>query len=176
MASTDNSRLPSGNKTSTISLPELNRGESPTLGCHECTGGPQTFKYDIYSPPEGHPVYDVANSSQWQNRSVFSMWGSIFDRPGDRPSPPFGFADMAYEGDFCVDLGSWTTKHWSNPSTAVIHMFHGMLWGGWQYQVSSFNGSCFTLGYGGYQEGRGGGISNNHFYVENVIEELDTPV
>ena len=31
-----------------------------------------------------------------------------------------------------------------------------------------------SLGYGGHQEGRGSSIKSNHFYVENVLEELDT--
>ena len=26
---------------------------------------------------------------------------------------------------------------------------------------------------GGYQEARGSGVSHNHYYIENVLEELD---
>jgi hypothetical protein len=59
-------------------------------------------------------------------------------------------------------------------------MFHGGLWGGWQYQVAGVarkfkSGQALAFGYGGYQEARGSGIKDNHFYLENVLEELDQP-
>ena len=37
------------------------------------------------------------------------------------------------------------------------------------------NTSSLQFGYGGYQEARGSGISSNHYYVDGVMEELDTP-
>ena len=41
---------------------------------------------------------------------------------------------------------------YSEPAGAVVHMFHGALWGGWQYMVASqANDSSLTFGYGGYQ-------------------------
>ena len=51
-------------------------------------------------------------------------------------------------------------------------MFHGSLWGGWQYQVAGVarkfpgdnetgkpGGQALAFGYGGYQEARGAGIT-----------------
>ena len=35
-----------------------NRGDSPTLGCPECSGSWGTFKYSLFDPPDGHPVYN----------------------------------------------------------------------------------------------------------------------
>jgi hypothetical protein len=32
---------------------------------------------------------------------------------------------------------SLTTKHWANPASGIVHMYHSGMWGGWQYQVSS---------------------------------------
>jgi len=54
-------------------------------------------------------------------------------------------------------------------------MLHTGLWGGWQYQMKAadLSNHTFFFGYGGYQEARGSSIRNNHFYVENVFEELD---
>ena len=151
----------------------LNRGNSPTLGCPECTQGPQQFHYAIYDPPTGHPVYDTDAGGPavpgWTNRSVFSMWGSIFDRPAA----------------FAVDQETWTNKTWANPERAVVHMFHGALWGGWQFQVAGMDatnasssssgggggGPTIKLGYGGYQEGRGAHISTLSLSsVARVIE------
>lgn len=68
-------------------------------------------------------------------------------------------------------------------------MFHSGLWGNWQYQATKVakgaacgkggedanSTSCLLFGYGGYQEARGSGIKSNHYYVENVQEELDVP-
>lgn len=67
--------------------------------------------------------------------------------------------------------------NWSNPDQAVVHMYHSGLWGGWQYQVSGVQQESATVqfGYGGYQEARGSRINSNHFYIENLLEELDVP-
>jgi hypothetical protein len=54
-------------------------------------------------------------------------------------------------------------------------MFHGGLWGGWQFQVAGSDENALYFGYGGYQEARGSNIGNNHFFVENIKEELDSP-
>ena len=54
--------------------------------------------------------------------------------------------------------------HWAGVTSAnggedaVVHMFHGELWGGWQYAVDSVvnhGGGNVTIafGYGGYQVG-----------------------
>ena len=73
------------------------------------------------------------------------------------------------------------TKNYKDIAGAVVHMFHGSLWGGWQYQVAGVargfpdGGKALAFGYGGYQEARGAGITSNHFYLENVLEELDAP-
>jgi hypothetical protein len=48
--------LPAGPPGTQVSY-KLDRGKSPKQGCRECsTYG--TFKYTIYPPPEGHPVYN----------------------------------------------------------------------------------------------------------------------
>ena len=40
----------------------------------------------------------------------------------------------------------------AQPAGAVVHMFHGGLWGGWQYMVASrTNDTTLAFGYGGYQ-------------------------
>ena len=56
------------------------------------------------------------------------------------------------------------TKDYKDVSGAVVHMFHGGLWGGWQFQVTAQTPSALQFGYGGYQEARGSGISQgkNH--------------
>jgi hypothetical protein len=63
-------------------------------------------------------------------------------------------------------------KTYANAGTAVVHMFHGGLWGGWQYQVASQDAAngALMFSHGGYQEARGSGINSQHYFVENVME------
>jgi hypothetical protein len=153
--------LPNSPALATISG-TLNRGQSPKLGCPECTDY-GSFKYKIYAFPDGHPVYDTPDAlkghSDWNNASLFSFWGSPFNRPANAE----------------VDPSTWTNKTWADPATGVVHMFHSGLWGGWQYKLTDFDATSHTIefGYGGYQEARGSGVKSNHFYVENIKEELD---
>ncbi len=155
-------RLPGSKSVGTVSLGP-NRGDSPTLGCPECSGSWGTFKYSIFDPPDGHPVYNKPMPGiGWKNNSLFSFWGDPLSRPAGVRS-------------------SNLTKDYKDPAGAVVHMFHGSLWGGWQYQVAGVardnitdGGQALAFGYGGYQEARGAGIQSNHFYLENVLEELDT--
>ena len=47
----------------------------------------------------------------------------------------------------------------------------------WVFQVDSIDTSKNMINFsrGGFQEARGGTISNNYYFVENVMEELDAP-
>jgi len=141
-----------------------NRGLSPTKGCSQCLDY-GSFQYSIFPPPLNHPVYNQPLPGiGWSNNSHFNFWGSLFSRPAD----------------FVVDIhNGWTNKTWHNPNTGFVNMFHGGLWGGWQFALDrvEVSGSETQIyhAYGGWQEGRGSKISNNHFYVENIFEELDSP-
>jgi hypothetical protein len=145
----------------------LDRNFAPSTGCHYskphpvCDGGSYgTWKYAIYDPPAGHPVYNKPMPGLgWDNNSLFSFWHDPFARPGG------------------VHYGNTINKTYSNAGTGVIHMFHGALWGGWSYQLSRQDLPTRSLlfSHGGYQEARGSGITDNHYFVENLLEELDAP-
>ena len=150
--------LPPSTKVADIaSGTDRNRApDSPTDGGGSCG----TFQCSIYDPPKGHPVYNKPMPDwTWTNNSLFAFWSDPMSRPGG------------------VVYGDAINKTYANAATAVVHMFHGMLWGGWQFQVvdQDHENRSLMFSHGGYQESRGGSISNNHFYVENVLEELDTP-
>jgi hypothetical protein len=100
------------------------RGDSPTLGCAQCHGG-GSFKYSIYPYPENHPVYDAPLPGiGWRNNSLFSFWGSPFSRPAGVLLDPR------------ADNGFWEAAvNFSHPEDAVVHMFHGGLWGGWSFRA-----------------------------------------
>eukprot|EP01060_Flectonema_neradi_P016246 TRINITY_DN2283_c0_g1_i15.p1 TRINITY_DN2283_c0_g1~~TRINITY_DN2283_c0_g1_i15.p1 ORF type:complete len:827 (+),score=196.14 TRINITY_DN2283_c0_g1_i15:61-2541(+) len=137
-----------------------NRGNSPTVGCgKECNSTCATFSFNIYDPPAGHPVYNKPLPGMgWNNNSLFSRFPSPFGRPAD-----MGVA----KGDL--------PRQWKKPSTGIVHTFHSLLWGGWMYRIKDRQDLNITLAYGGYQEARGAQMKTNHYYVENLIEELDVP-
>ena len=109
------------------------------------------FHYAIYNPPFQDEKFP----------SVYSFWGNPYVRPNG----------------FKYDSKTWTNKTWSHPETGIVHMFHSGLWGNWMYTIDEVNkgNSTVMFGRGGWQEARGSGIRSNHFYVENVFEELDAP-
>ena len=112
------------------------------------------FKYQIFDPPSGHPTYNKPMPSLgWRNNSLFSFWGSPFSRPAG--------VQYSNKSDHMPQL--------VQPSGAVVHMFHGGLWGGWQYQVAAQTPSALQFGYGGYQEARGSGISQGKNHCKNVM-------
>ena len=41
-----------------------------------------TFKYEIFEPPAGHPVYNKPMPGiGWKNNSLFSFWADPLSRP-----------------------------------------------------------------------------------------------
>lgn len=150
-----------------------NRGNSPTLGCNGCGDSYGTFSmYSVYPPPEGHPVYNVPLPGLgFPNASVFSAWPSPFSRA----------AGVAIDTRCASGLAPLLPALAAGPAdTAVVHMFHGMLWGGWQFVVGGVapggSSANLTFSYGGYQEARGGPINGGtHWYIENALPLLDAP-
>lgn len=103
-----------------------NRGNSPTMGCPQCSQNWGTFSYGIYPPPPGHPVYNQPLPGVgWSNNSVYSFWGSPFSRP----------AGVKLQASSTCDGGHWANVSYSHPEDAVVHMFHPGLWGSWMYAV-----------------------------------------
>jgi hypothetical protein len=112
-----------------------NRGDSPTLGCPQCGHG-GSFAYTIYPPPDGHPVYNKPLPGVgWGNTSVFSFWASPFSRP----------AGVVVDASARCDA-HWAAVNYSNPTGAVVHMFHSGLWGGWMFAVDSVDTAVATNG------------------------------
>ena len=152
--------------------PPGGRAGSPTMGCSQCDHN-SNFQYNIFPPPPDHPVYNKPLPGVgWSNTSIFDFWSSLFSRP----------ANVLVNGDATCDGGHWVdvAANYSNPTGAVLHMFHSNLWGGWMYAVDNVTlvGHNLTInfGYGGFQEAQGSGINaGQHFYIENVFEEIDAP-
>ena len=54
-------------------------------------------------------------------------------------------------------------------------MFHDAFWGNWQFEIDGVDPEAedITFSKGGFQEGHGGGIGSQPFFIEGVREALD---
>lgn len=95
-----------------------------------------------------------------------SFWGSTNPPAGSQYQVPSG---LVWGKGF-----SPRAANWSNPSTGIVHAFHGGRWGDWAFSVAAVDGPSSTIhfGTGGWQEARGWN-AGSEFYVENIFEELD---
>lgn len=61
----------------------LDRNNAPASPVAGGGGSYGTFKYTIYEPPAGHPVYNKPMPDwTWTNNSLFSFWADPLSRPG----------------------------------------------------------------------------------------------
>jgi hypothetical protein len=76
-------------------------------------------------------------------------------------------------GKYFQELGT-PGMNWTHTDRAVVQMFHPLLWGWWAFSVEHASPATGLVNFsaGGWQEARGGGIGE-HFYIENLLEELD---
>jgi hypothetical protein len=99
-----------------------------------------------------------------------SYWG-LFSPAGGGGSTYVIPTGLQYLSD--VEFANYT---WKQPQTGVVHAFHCGHWGNWQFQLSDrdMEEKQLTFAYGGWQEARGC-KSGAEWYVENIMEELDSP-
>ena len=99
-----------------------------------------------------------------------------------------GYLNTAGTGDreIIYDPETFTSKKWTSPKDAVVHIFPGSYWNNFQYRIESvdWDRHVIKLGKGGFQTAL---LENpddffgtkleegSHFFVDNVFEELDFP-
>ncbi|XP_047122603.1 uncharacterized protein LOC101236102 isoform X1 [Hydra vulgaris] len=95
-----------------------------------------------------------------------SYWGSSSPVAGSIYNVPSG---LRYYND-----SEFNSRSWKNPSTGVVHAFHGDHWGNWMFKLDSRDQGSQTLkwSWGGFQEARGDS-NGREWYIENIFEELD---
>jgi hypothetical protein len=94
---------------------------------------------------------------------------------------PVGGGGSTYRvpSGFVWEPTTWTSKQWKhNPSGKglIVGAYQGGHWGSWIFEVDSVDASTSTVnfGRGGFQEARGS-ANGGELYIENVLEELDSP-
>jgi len=132
------------------------------------------------------------SSSYWCGNASSGGWAEVdneFAKSG-RLGIPVG---LTYKVD---SLFADRAKHWNNATSAVIHAWHSQSWFTNMFEVKRHTNSTLFFGRGGSQGGRSWcrcdqcsyaakdwcknntdpkALISGTFYVENVLEELDSP-
>ena len=125
-----------------------------------------------------------------RNSTVYPIFGEDFDPrgggnwyhvggPGKRFVDQRGFwngsvpTGLKYN-ETVFNASDWTSDGYAG---AIAHVFHNALWGNWQFLIRSIDSDQQQIAFhpGGWQEGRGGRINRQPFFVEGVKEALDVP-
>jgi hypothetical protein len=118
--------------------------------------------YVWYGQGNGTPSFFEGSRTFWANKTIDR--GLRWNATGG-PNPRTGLVASPFNAT------SWS------PTTKGrrAHVFHNGLWGHWSYDVDTVDvfSETITFSKGGFQEGRGGGMSTQPFYVEGVMEALD---
>ena len=81
-------------------------------------------------------------------------------------------------GGQCRKFSPFNADGWTSEgaSGGVAHVFHDAFWGNWQFKIDSVDQEAQEILFseGGVQEGHGGGIGGQPFFIEGVREALDS--
>ena len=80
-------------------------------------------------------------------------------------------------GGQCRKFSPFNADRWTpeGASGGVAHVFHSAFWGNWQFKIEGIDTEAEEILFseGGFQEGHGGGIGGQPFFIEGVREALD---
>ena len=136
---------------------------------------PAAEAINIQTPSVSRVFYQFFNIGIGGPVEIFdppkSYWG-VEDPTGGAGIAPYKVpSGLVYSSDEeCV------SRSWENPKTGVVHAFHGLHWGNWQFKIDSRDEELRTINwtYGGWQEARGY-TSGQEWFIDNIFEELDVP-
>ena len=116
------------------------------------------------------------------------VWYSEGDAGGRRGAPTASRSGSVHRGGLVYNatggvdrngyqVAGFNASGWSAsaPRAGRAFVFHNALWGSWVFSLARVEPDNHTLTFetGGWQEGRGGAISEQPFYVEGIAEALD---
>ncbi len=115
--------------------------------------------------------------ARWPNRTLDERGVDVGYTQGiDEPTKPIQ--------EFTYDPGQFSPRRWARPDGAIIHIFQAKHWGNMQWRIRDidYDANRMMLGEGGWQLGtlwyakRAVYVAPHcRFYIENVMEELDSP-
>ena len=163
-------------------------GNPETTGLHTNPTG-YVSKADSWLPPVPHgDASEIHIQSPIRNGTHFPQFELGIGGPVSAFDPPesyWGLKSPTGGGGrtYVIPTGlrypsdvEFANRTWKQPQTGVVHAFHCGHWGNWQFQLSDrdMEKMQLTFAYGGWQEARGC-KSGAEWYVENIMEELDSP-
>jgi hypothetical protein len=152
-------------------------GDPSTQGLYAENPG-FSFDADSWVPSIHVPTVDINIQEPSRNGTVFTNYHLSLGGGASVFNPPrsfFGAATIS-RGLTVKDGALPHLSNWSNPTTGLVHTFHGGYWGSWIFEIASTNSTQNTImfGRGGFQIAPGWN-TGGAFYVANIFEELDSP-
>jgi hypothetical protein len=160
-----------------------------TMGLHTYPTGYMSSAVKWLPPKEMPPAEEVNIATPKISRVFYGYYNIGIGGPVEAFDPPksyWGLTDPAQRNDvlvYKVPTGleyspseEFSTRMWKNPTTGVVHAYHGIHWGNWQFKIDDCNYVDRTISwsYGGFQEARGY-KSGSEWFIDNIFEELDAP-
>lgn len=156
----------------------------------ETQGFYSSLKANKWLPPkippqpdkEENPDTPLRNSSSSFQKFQLGIGGSCnnFDPPagywcGNRTQGGGAFTYRIPSG-MVADKSVLVNQPYKNAAGAIIQAWRPGHWASWMFEVESYDAknSTFMFSKGGFQGARGND-NGDEFYIENVMEELDSP-
>ena len=89
--------------------------------------------------------------------------------------PNYDSAARFFHGTAADAVAPNKIGQWKDPAGGYVHALHGYEWGGFHYRIAGVNADKSLKLEGGWQNNRPMAMHQQHRFVENIFEELDTP-
>jgi hypothetical protein len=80
-----------------------------------------------------------------------------------------------FDGYAADAISKERAARWANPAGGYFHAMHPFLWGDFTWVITGKDANGEVTKEGGWQNNRGGAVHEKIRFVENILEELDTP-
>jgi len=147
---------------------------------------------DSWLPPKNYPkaetiVVDTPNrnsiATEFQQYTL-GIGGpcSIFDPPESywcsSQNSGGGAAVFSTTQGLVYKPNTFLGRVFTDMAGAIVHSYHWAHWALWMFEVDAYNSATRTISWskGGFQGARGAaGRGGSDWYIENLLEEVDTP-
>mmetsp|Transcript_23494 Transcript_23494/g.34669 ORF Transcript_23494/g.34669 Transcript_23494/m.34669 type:complete len:913 (-) Transcript_23494:156-2894(-) len=124
----------------------------------------QRFSF-LHKNSSFYPWFGHSKDTRWTQDYHLENRSSYFD-----PNRQFWQPNIATSVKY---NNSWTG---SDLKDSIIHVIHYDWWGNWQWRLTNLSTSdSLIFGEGGWQDAHGGPVIHNYFFLENLLQELDSP-
>jgi hypothetical protein len=118
-----------------------------------------------------YPWFGHSNDIRWVLDYHTENASSYYEPPVSFWQSSVGTGAKYNQTSFSQNVDTWT-----NVADAIVHVIHYDWWGNWQWRLSDVDPESQMMSFaeGGWQDAHGGPVARNYFFIENVLQELDT--